>query len=314
MTRAIVETFSPEEVRAVFGINDVHARQFRARFNVALTMREGQLQIAGDDQDVAAARRVVEEILQRFRHSGHLDPREVEMMVQSQTSRPQDSGGDGDVIVRSRLNRPVKARSPGQKKYVNAMLRNEVVFGIGPAGTGKTYLAVAMAIRMLREGAVKKLILARPAVEAGEKLGFLPGTFEAKVNPYLRPLYDALYDLIDPAQLKKFAENDIVEVAPLAYMRGRTLSDAFIILDEAQNTTIGQMKMFLTRMGEGSRMVVTGDVTQIDIPRPHQSGLVNAHRVLRSVKGVRFCRFENVDIVRHDVVQRIVEAYESNAD
>ena len=313
MTRAAIDTFSPDEVRAVFGINDVHARQFRAQFNVALTMRDGQLQIAGDDQDVAAARQVVEEILKRYRHSGHVDPREVDMLIQAGRTEDDDQGS-GEFIVRSRLNRPIQARSPGQRAYVKAMLRNEVVFGIGPAGTGKTYLAVAMAIRMLREGAVKKLILARPAVEAGEKLGFLPGTFEAKVNPYLRPLYDALYDLIDPAQMKKFAENDVVEVAPLAYMRGRTLSDAFIILDEAQNTTIGQMKMFLTRMGEGSRMVVTGDITQIDLPRTNQSGLINAHRVLRGVKGVRFCRFERVDIVRHAVVQRIVEAYEADAD
>jgi phosphate starvation-inducible PhoH-like protein len=184
------------------------------------------------------------------------------------------------------------------------------VFAIGPAGTGKTYLAVAMAVRMLRAGEIKKLILTRPAVEAGEKLGFLPGTFEAKVDPYLRPLYDAIYDLLEPAQIRKFAENDVIEVAPLAYMRGRTLSDAYIILDEAQNTTVAQMKMFLTRMGEGSRMVVTGDITQVDLPTNARSGLVHASSLLRGIEGIRFCGFGPEDIVRHPVVQDIVDAYE----
>ncbi|MDH3590295.1 MAG: PhoH family protein [Planctomycetota bacterium] len=314
MTRASIHIDSPDEVRALFGINDAHARLFRSRFNVELTVRDSKLQIHGDEANVDAARRVVQEVLTRFRRSGHIDPREVEMLLHVRGPRARSAESEPDILVRSRLNRPVRPRSEGQKAYVQAMLDSEVVFGIGPAGTGKTYLAVAMAIRMLREGEVKKLILARPAVEAGEKLGFLPGTYEAKVNPYLRPLYDALYDLLDPAQMKKFAENDILEVAPLAYMRGRTLADAFIILDEAQNTTIGQMKMFLTRMGEGSRMVVTGDITQIDLPRSDMSGLVNARRLLHNVTGVAFCHFERGDIVRHPVVQRIVDAYENGED
>ncbi|MFQ5843779.1 MAG: PhoH family protein, partial [Planctomycetota bacterium] len=185
-----------------------------------------------------------------------------------------------------------------------------LVFSIGPAGTGKTYLAVAAAVRMLWDGVVRKLILTRPAVEAGEKLGFLPGTFEAKVNPYLRPLYDALYDFLELGQLRKYAENDVIEVAPLAYMRGRTLSDAFVILDEAQNTTPEQMKMFLTRMGHGSRVVVTGDVTQIDLPRAVTSGLVQTARLLGGTDGIRFCHFSKADIIRHPLVQDIVEAYE----
>jgi phosphate starvation-inducible PhoH-like protein len=220
----------------------------------------------------------------------------------------------GGVILKNRRNRSVAPRSASQRAYVEAMESTPVVFAIGPAGTGKTYLAVAMAIRMLREGAVNKLILTRPAVEAGEKLGFLPGTFEAKVNPYLRPLYDALYDLVDPVQIRKFSENDVIEIAPLAYMRGRTLSDAFVILDEGQNTTPGQMKMFLTRMGDGSRVVVTGDVTQIDLPRATVSGLNDAARRLDRVEGVRICRFGSSDIVRHPVVQRIVDAYEESDD
>jgi phosphate starvation-inducible PhoH-like protein len=193
------------------------------------------------------------------------------------------------------------------------MLKREMVFAVGPAGTGKTYLAVAMAVRMLREGTVKKIILTRPAVEAGEKLGFLPGTYEAKVNPYLRPLYDALYDLLDPAQIRKLQENDVIEVAPLAYMRGRTLSDAYIILDEAQNTTRMQMKMFLTRMGQGSRMVVTGDVTQIDLPPSTVSGMIHAMRLLKRIKSIRICNFDRDDIVRHPVVQEVVDAYEREA-
>jgi phosphate starvation-inducible PhoH-like protein len=200
-------------------------------------------------------------------------------------------------------------RTPGQQAYVRALFEQEVVFAIGPAGTGKTYLAVAMAVRMLRENKVKRLILCRPAVEAGEKLGFLPGTYEAKVNPYLRPLYDALFDLVEPAQIRKFSENDVIEVAPLAYMRGRTLADSFIILDEAQNTTAGQMKMFLTRMGEGTRAVVTGDQTQSDLPGNRMGGMEDAIRRLRNVAGVGVLEFHRADVQRSHIVQRIVEAY-----
>jgi phosphate starvation-inducible PhoH-like protein len=305
--RATIPIESPDEVRALLGINDCHARLFREELNVAVTVRNGALHIDGEAEDVEAARRVAEQVIQRFRATGHVDGSEVEMLVRG-GARPD--GLPGDALLKNRSHRNVVPRTDGQRRYVQAMEKSEVVFAVGPAGTGKTYLAVAMAVRQLRDGKVKKLTLTRPAVEAGEKLGFLPGTYEAKVNPYLRPLYDALYDLLDPAQIRKFAENDVIEVAPLAYMRGRTLSDAFIILDEAQNTTPGQMKMFLTRMGEGSRCVVTGDDTQIDLPNPESSGLLHAARVLSKVKGVRFCRFGQADIVRHPVVQRIVDAYE----
>ena len=307
--QATIPLHSADEAQAVLGINDRNARLFGSEFHVAVTVRNGGLVLDGEERDVEAAHRVVEELLRRFRASGHLDEREVEMLLRAGGARPQATVLAADVIVKNRNHRSVVPRTDGQRRYVDAMRESEVVFAIGPAGTGKTYLAVAMAVRSLREGQVKKLILTRPAVEAGEKLGFLPGTYEAKVNPYLRPLYDALYDLLDPAQIRKFQENDVIEVAPLAYMRGRTLADAFIILDEAQNTTSGQMKMFLTRMGEGSRCVVTGDVTQIDLPNPAGSGLVHAAHVLDRIRDIRFCQFDGTDIVRHPVVQQIVDAY-----
>jgi len=308
---------SNDETRALFGVADRNARLFRAVFDVAITARGGELILEGEEEKVAGAAKAAAEILRRFRVSGHVDEGEIEGIVKG--------GGAGgavgwvpgtpslterEAVVRSRMGRLVHPRTPGQHAYVKALAEEEVVFAIGPAGTGKTYLAVAMAVRMLREGHVKKLILCRPAVEAGEKLGFLPGTYEAKINPYLRPLYDALFDLVEPAQIRKFTENDVIEVAPLAYMRGRTLADSFIILDEAQNTTAGQMKMFLTRMGEGSRLVVTGDITQIDLPQPITSGLVHAMNVLRGVPGIAFCHFDKRDVVRNPVVQRIVDAYE----
>jgi phosphate starvation-inducible PhoH-like protein len=205
--------------------------------------------------------------------------------------------------------KPVRARRPNQQLYLDAIRDHDLVFAIGPAGTGKTYLAVAAAIHLLKSGRVSKVILARPAVEAGEKLGFLPGDLQAKVNPYLRPLFDALHDMMDFGTIRRFMEHDVVEVVPLAFMRGRTLNNAVIILDEAQNTTMGQMKMFLTRMGQGSKTVVTGDVTQIDLPDPRQSGLIDAARRLRRVRGVSFVAFEKADVVRHDLVQRVIEAY-----
>jgi phosphate starvation-inducible PhoH-like protein len=205
----------------------------------------------------------------------------------------------------------VQPRSPNQRKYVEAIETNDMVFGLGPAGTGKTYLAVAMAVSALLAKKVSRIILVRPAVEAGERLGFLPGSLQEKVDPYLRPLYDALYDLLDPAKVDKMLETNVIEVAPLAFMRGRTLNEAFIIMDEAQNTTMEQMKMFVTRMGNGSKAVITGDLTQIDLPNPKRSGLFEALQVLDGVEGIRFCHFEDVDVVRHHLVQRIVRAYDS---
>jgi phosphate starvation-inducible PhoH-like protein len=209
------------------------------------------------------------------------------------------------------VKRTVQARSVNQQKYVEAIEQNDMTFGVGPAGTGKTYLAVAMAVAAINAKKVSRIVLVRPAVEAGERLGFLPGSLQEKVDPYLRPLYDALYDLMEPDRVEKMLEKGIIEVAPLAFMRGRTLNDAFIIMDEAQNTTVEQMKMFLTRMGNNSRAVITGDITQIDLPNPRKSGLIDAINVLDGVEGIRFCHFEDGDVVRHALVQRIVRAYES---
>jgi phosphate starvation-inducible PhoH-like protein len=209
------------------------------------------------------------------------------------------------------VKRMVQPRSPNQRKYVEAIERGDMTFGLGPAGTGKTYLAVAMAVSALMAKRVSRIILVRPAVEAGERLGFLPGSLQEKVDPYLRPLYDALYDLVDPQKVDKLLESNVIEVAPLAFMRGRTLSDAFIIMDEAQNTTNEQMKMFVTRLGNGSKAVITGDLTQIDLPNPKKSGLLEALSVLGGVEGISFCHFEDTDVVRHVLVQRIVRAYDS---
>jgi phosphate starvation-inducible PhoH-like protein len=209
------------------------------------------------------------------------------------------------------VKRTVQPRSVNQRKYVEAIEQNDMVFGVGPAGTGKTYLAVAMAVGAMNAKKVSRIVLVRPAVEAGEKLGFLPGSLQEKVDPYLRPLYDALYDLLDPEKVDKMLEKNIIEVAPLAFMRGRTLNDAFIIMDEAQNTTVEQMKMFLTRLGNNSRAVITGDITQIDLPNPRKSGLVDAINVLEGVEGIQFCHFVDSDVVRHALVQRIVRAYDA---
>jgi phosphate starvation-inducible PhoH-like protein len=307
--KATIPLESPDEVRALLGINDRNARHFRQVLGVALTVRNGELQMEGEEEDVRTARKLAEQVIARFRRRGSLDDQEVEMILKA-GGAPAPRAGDG--FVRDKSHRTIAPRSKGQTRYVEALRENDVVFAVGPAGTGKTYLAVAMAVRLLRDGLVNRLILTRPAVEAGEKLGFLPGTYEAKVNPYLRPLYDALHDLLGPAQLKKFAETDVIEVAPLAYMRGRTLSEAYIILDEGQNTTPAQMKMFLTRMGEGSRMVVTGDITQVDLPPHTKSGLVHASQLLTDTKGVAVVRLGQEDIIRHPVVQRIVDAYEKD--
>lgn len=311
--RVTIPTESPDEVRALLGINDGNARLFRRELNVAVILRKGELQLDGDEDNVATAQRVVEEVIARYRRTGHVDDQEVELLLGT-AGKVEASVETFPSLLLDRSHRSVVPRTLGQQRYVQALSDKDVVFAIGPAGTGKTYLAVAMAVRMLRDGNVKKIVLTRPAIEAGEKLGYLPGTFEAKVNPYMRPLYDALYDLVDPVQIRKFAEGDVLEIAPLAYMRGRTLSDAFIILDEGQNTTPAQMKMFLTRMGERSRMVVTGDITQVDLPPSTKSGLVHVSQLLRGIGEIGFCHFDKSDIIRHPIVQKIVEAYELESD
>lgn len=301
----------------------------REALGVNIAARDRTVRITGDGASVAAARRVLDHLSDAATNGRALSRADVLHLITEASQRAEvDAGEDEETAETDRMlraawddsldvysgGRPVKPRSENQAEYLEAIRTNDLVFGIGPAGTGKTYLAVAAAVHFLKAGAVKKVILVRPAVEAGEKLGFLPGDMEAKVNPYLRPLFDALHDMMDFTTIKRFMLHDVVEVAPLAFMRGRTLNRAIVILDEAQNTTKAQMKMFLTRMGRGSRMVVTGDMTQTDLPRPGDSGLADAVSRLGGVPGVACIHLSKQDIVRHDLVQRIVEAYGEEAD
>ncbi|MBX3377818.1 MAG: PhoH family protein [Phycisphaeraceae bacterium] len=292
----------------------------REALGVNITAREDEVRLKGDQGAVRIARGVLERLAERAKQDQEVSREQVLHLIADETDRQRagsgrgrntDQGGgawSGPINVYS-AGRAVRPRTANQELYLEAIRTHDLVFGIGPAGTGKTYLAVAAAIHLLRSDQVRKVILARPAVEAGEKLGFLPGDLEAKVNPYLRPLFDALNDMMDYGTIRRFMETDVVEVVPLAFMRGRTLNNAIIILDEAQNTTRGQMQMFLTRMGQGSKMIVTGDVTQIDLPDPSQSGLIDAARRLSRVSGVAFVNLDRTDIVRHALVQRIVDAY-----
>ncbi len=308
----------------MLGLGDRNLKIIREALGVKVAARGGVVRISGDRDVVTAARAVLSELGAAAVRDEHLTRQQVLDMVSREATGVRRraeraaAGEDADaepapaweeVLNVYAAGKPVRARTDNQDLYLNAIRDNDLVFAIGPAGTGKTYLAVAAAVHMLKAELVKKVILVRPAVEAGEKLGFLPGDLQAKVNPYLRPLLDALNDMMDFATIKRFMMNDVVEVIPLAYMRGRTLNNAVIILDEAQNTTKGQMLMFLTRMGHGSKMIVTGDTTQIDLPDPTESGLIDAARRLKRVKGVAFVALQQQDIVRHRLVQRIVKAY-----
>ena len=302
-----VPLLSPEEERALMGPREAHARAVRNRFGVALDVRRGRVHIEGEEEEVSDAARAVRALLAHLRSEGSLDEKDVLRVLEN--GAPE--AGEADEGRRGGLLPPgVEWRTPGQERFVRAIDRNTLTFAIGPAGTGKTFLAAAFAVTALRRGHFRKLVLVRPAVEAGEHLGFLPGDYVAKVNPYLRPLYDALGAHLEPGKLKLFLDTDVIEIAPLAYMRGRTLDEAFIILDEAQNTTIGQMKMFLTRMGRSSKVVVTGDTTQVDLPPPQRSGLLDAQHLLRNLAGIGMVALEKKDIVRHPLVQKVVDAYE----
>ncbi|MBL8746130.1 MAG: PhoH family protein [Phycisphaerae bacterium] len=293
----------------------------REALGVNLTAREGTVRVLGEGEAVNAASLVLDTLIRATGRGVTMNRQQVMDAIAEagwqaakshrpgQAAREDEAAANGERMSVYAGGRPVTAKSPNQQAYLDAIRSHDLVFGIGPAGTGKTYLAVAAGINLLKSGRVKKLVLARPAVEAGEKLGFLPGDQFAKVNPYLRPLLDALHDMMDFATIKRFIANDVVEISPLAYMRGRTLNDAAIILDEAQNTTRGQMQMFLTRMGQRSKMVITGDTTQIDLPEPGESGLIDAARRLRRVPGVAMCALDTSDVVRHELVQRIIEAY-----
>jgi phosphate starvation-inducible PhoH-like protein len=281
---------------------------------VRIDLRSDAVHVEGPETGVARVRQVFADF-DALRKQG-VNPHNVELngllrLVVTDPATTLKSLADSGKQRSAGVKRTVQPRSINQRKYVEAIEQNDMVFGVGPAGTGKTYLAVAMAVAALNAKKVSRIVLVRPAVEAGERLGFLPGTLQEKVDPYLRPLYDALYDLLDPEKVDKMLEKNVIEVAPLAFMRGRTLNDAFIIMDEAQNTTIEQMKMFLTRMGNNSKAVITGDITQIDLPNPRKSGLLDAINILGGVEGIHFCHFEDCDVVRHVLVQRIVRAYES---
>jgi phosphate starvation-inducible PhoH-like protein len=275
-------------------------------------LRGSELVITGEARSVDLARRLVASLLPRADETDPLGGPQIRSALDALRDNPEAAVGAlfEDVVTRTHRGKPVRARTMTQKRYVDAILSNTLTFGLGPAGTGKTFLAAALAARYLREKLVQRIILTRPAVEAGESLGFLPGDFQAKVDPYFRPLYDAMYEMLDGERFTKYMERGMIEVAPLAYMRGRTLNDAFIILDEAQNTTPEQMKMFLTRIGFGSRLVVTGDETQVDLPRGKRSALQDMESLLRNVPDVAFVRFGEQDVVRHDLVRRIVQAYE----
>jgi len=307
---AVLELAGRDEAQALFGPRDRNLRLVRDRFGVEIVSRDLKVTVRGDEPDRSEALAFLTDLLHRSRTEGGLAPETVAQLIEEVRPAPSEGAARPLEAGEPSVVEGVRLRTDGQRAYVKAMLERELVFSVGPAGTGKTFLAVLMAVRALKAGDVQRIVLCRPAVEAGEKLGYLPGDYQAKVNPYMRPLYDALYALIDFDTVKRYIEREVIEVVPLAYMRGRTLNDAFIILDEAQNTTRSQMKMFLTRMGEGSRIVVTGDVTQVDLPRGVTSGLIHAESILASVDGIAFVRLTAKDVVRHALVARILDAYE----
>jgi len=301
-----------ENIISVFGSFDENLRLIEDELGVRITDRNSEINISGDAENISYAERAVNGLLMLASKGEPIDSRSVRYIIGLVKEGQDDRIGEisRDVICISAKGKPIKAKTLGQKKYVDAISKNTITLSIGPAGTGKTYLAVAAAVAAFRAKSVNRIILTRPAVEAGERLGFLPGDLQSKVDPYLRPLYDALFELLGAETYNKYLERGNIEVAPLAYMRGRTLDDAFIILDEAQNTSREQMKMFLTRLGFGSKIVITGDITQIDLPPDKTSGLRDAIRVLEGVQDIALCSLSSKDVVRHELVSRIIEAYE----
>ena len=301
-----------EQAVNIFGSFDENIRLIEAEFQVTVTNREGELRISGEPEDTMLAAKAIQALLTLSSRGENIGEQTVRYVIGLARSGQEDKVSEltQDVICITAKGRPVKAKTIGQRRYVSSVTKNTVTIGVGPAGTGKTYLAVAAAVAAFRDKQVNRIILTRPAVEAGERLGFLPGDLQSKVDPYLRPLYDALFDMLGAETYQKYLERGNIEVAPLAYMRGRTLDDSFIILDEAQNTSREQMKMFLTRIGFGSKVVITGDVTQIDLPADKTSGLKEAVRVLKNVEGIGICELTDQDVVRHAMVQRIIKAYD----
>ena len=312
MIEQIVNIDRMEHALALFGNYDENIRLIEGHYSVSIFSRGTEIKVSGEEEKVPLAAKCIQGLLQYIEKGEELSEHNVRYMMSMVDDGREENltALAGDVVCITAKGKPVKAKTIGQKKYVDSIRQNTISFGIGPAGTGKTYLAVAMAVRAFRAHEVERIILTRPAVEAGEKLGFLPGDLQNKVDPYLRPLYDALFDMLGTENYQRYLERGNIEVAPLAYMRGRTLDDSFIILDEAQNTTPEQMKMFLTRLGFGSKAVITGDVTQIDLPDSRRSGLVEAAKILRQIEDIAIVQFTERDVVRHRLVQEIIKAYE----
>ena len=302
----VVEDIDPV---ALYGVNNANMQIIKALYpKLRIVARGNVIHVMGDELEMCALEENIQRLQEHIHKYNTLSEEDVLHILRGEQTNRQ---GGGDVIVFSVTGKPIAPRTPGQKELLDAYEQNDMVFAVGPAGTGKTYTAIALAVRALKNKHVRRIILSRPAVEAGEKLGFLPGDMKEKIDPYLQPLYDALEDMIPPVRLREMMEQNIIQIAPLAFMRGRTLNDAVVILDEAQNTTVAQLKMFLTRMGMSTKMIVTGDMTQVDLPRNVRSGLADALEVLHGVKGIGFVHLTQKDIVRHKLVTRIVEAYRS---
>ncbi len=315
MTELEIELDNLEMLHAVFGDFDSNIVILQKEYGVSIFSRDGKIKIVGQSDRAECARRAILGMTELLRKGESVTEQSVRYVISlvNEGAEGQVAELGGDTICVTFTGKPVKAKTIGQKRYADCIKANTIVFGVGPAGTGKTYLAVAQAVRSFKNHEINRIILTRPAVEAGEKLGFLPGDLQNKVDPYLRPLYDALFDMMGAESYQRNLERGVIEVAPLAYMRGRTLDDSFIILDEAQNTTPEQMKMFLTRLGFNSKMVITGDITQIDLPDSKRSGLVEAVKILKNIDGIEVVRFSEKDVVRHKLVQDIVRAYERYA-
>ncbi len=312
MTEITTQVDDLEKLHQLFGDFDSNISIIQKEYGVSVFSRDGAVKIVGQEDKALGARKAIEGLLELIDRGETINDMSVRYVIGlvNEGAEEQVTEIGGDTICVTFTGKPVKAKTIGQKKYIDCIKNNTIVFGVGPAGTGKTYLAVAMAVKAFKAHEINRIILTRPAVEAGEKLGFLPGDLQNKVDPYLRPLYDALFDMMGAESYQRNLEKNIIEVAPLAYMRGRTLDDSFIILDEAQNTTPEQMKMFLTRLGFNSKMVITGDITQIDLPDNKRSGLVEAVKILKNIDDIAITRFSEKDVVRHKLVQDIVRAYE----
>jgi phosphate starvation-inducible PhoH-like protein len=308
----VFEVNHQQIIQALFGRHDQFKKMIERETKVLLMPTDSGLKLNGDEKRVEAVEELISNLVVLIEQKKHLSKQDLNYQIQMmrENGHKDLTKQLDEILCVTYKGKPIKPKTMGQKQYIDRMHKNDIVFGIGPAGTGKTYLAVAKAISAFKKGEVNKIIITRPAVEAGENLGFLPGDLQDKIGPYLRPINDALYDILGPEALMGFQEKGAIEIAPLAYMRGRTLDAAYVILDEAQNTTKEQMKMFLTRLGYGSRAIITGDITQVDLPRGKKSGLIDALRILEGIKGIEISHFSKVDVVRHPLVQRVIEAYE----